>query len=436
MGDQGQADQASASWFFEERGQKDAPLVGPYRADEILKFVMDGVLKVEGRIYNAERDEWMVAADVIAHIPVEAMAEQKKPDAPAPQTRPVAPPPLQQAGVSAPPKSQPAPRVTPPAMEFSMPRDTRLERPEPEFRIPVAVAAAPPPPAGPAGWQPPPRPAELRNVHVVNSVTGDTGLIDYFALINRPAHRGPAGTAGAAKARAPMRAAERAVAAASQEALDEESAGTPKHAGKSDFGFDFSKSLSSASGYITRFGMILKRHQRPLYYAAAVAFVAAGAFGVVQYFGQKGREPATAANQPAATSSKASKTAAARTENLKLSSGSTIGTGSNKVARPSGGVAGGPAQNPNPGALNSAGGYSPQQDSRNASPQYYSSSEDSARAIAGNENALPQQQPYQQPVDPNRPVNPPGYFPPAGGEAGALGAGYAPPPNPEGPATY
>ena len=66
--------QAPAPWFYESdvKDSTGAPVMeGPYTSKEILKFIMDGVLKIESRIYDVENNIWAVASDVVPHLGAE-----------------------------------------------------------------------------------------------------------------------------------------------------------------------------------------------------------------------------------------------------------------------------------------------------------------------------------------------------------------------------
>lgn len=93
---------------------------GPYTSQQIMKLLMDGALKVESRIFDSAANAWKIASDVIPYLELE--------NAPSP-TRSHA---------------------------------TRAKAP----------------------FSPPPKPTELRDVHVVGLNDDPTGNIDYFALIN------------------------------------------------------------------------------------------------------------------------------------------------------------------------------------------------------------------------------------------------------------
>ncbi len=55
-------------WYYKNKLEQ---LVGPFKNQEILKLIMEGVIQVENPIFNAQTNEWAVAADVITLMKME-----------------------------------------------------------------------------------------------------------------------------------------------------------------------------------------------------------------------------------------------------------------------------------------------------------------------------------------------------------------------------
>lgn len=222
-------------------------------------------------------------------------------------------------------------------------------------------------PSAPPSWQPPPRPSELRDIHVVDlNLESTEGGVDYFALISdrrREMERAQA-VARAAEANKASQAAQAAVAARRHEkpSAAEEQVATnrallarnrrlenPKivrvappleETRPAQAMREISPSLnndgiiikheegSSIIDFVSRVREFAARNAKPLAAAAALAFVFAGTYGVVRSMGDRddNRLPAAADNEP-----KAEKAPPAPP--VRRSHGDPLGSGRHRVAR-------------------------------------------------------------------------------------------------------
>lgn len=175
-------------------------------------------------------------------------------------------------------------------------------------------------------WTPPPKPLELKDVHVVDLHSGGSEEIDYLALINerrRDTH---------SKKRTAPTPAHREPTAPPSDTVTTSSS-------KEVAGF-----LSETVASIPE---ILKKHRTPLSIAAALAFVFAGTYGVIRNLtDRKGREPANTPSQatpaaPVAPATSASPTQKKPEASVDLNASSTkdgLGSGHNRVRRNTGSV--------------------------------------------------------------------------------------------------
>jgi hypothetical protein len=326
---------------------------------------------------------------------------------------------------------------------------------------------------GPTGtqsiWQPPARPTELKDIHVVDLNSEVTGGIDYFALINdrkkeldrvrsaprqqpredekKSRRQGPGGkllTASRKVTPAQNAGAERSYASGSAQGAEPGLArATAQAAARSQSEALAADGILSAErtgqlgiGRIYRLTARAKtfarEHKTSLSAAAALAFVFVGTYGVVRTMAErKGREPATTAQTAGSTTAPGargmSEQAGSSQANSRESNSDALGSGKHHVSHMSGGVSSfsGNASMPHaipapaPGGMPQQGAAAP--DRRDDGPprdppQFVSSADLQEQQYQQQQPQQPQQAPQQpQNMAPEGTVQPPGFMTPAQG---------------------
>ncbi|MEW6056867.1 MAG: hypothetical protein AB1540_09655 [Bdellovibrionota bacterium] len=343
-----------ANWFFESDGHRH----GPFTAQEILKFLMEGALKLESKVYDSATDTWKIAADVVPYLDLGSS------DAP--------------------------------------------------------------------GWQPPPKPVELKDVHVVDV---STKTPEYFALV--PEKRSPRTESSrpSQKSSEPQRPQ-----GAQPQALDQ----APRALGSSSAPTQERAPLkvaSDVSGILTleeekplliswlhQTSAFVRRHTSSISIAAGLALIFGGSYGLFRTLSSPEREPAQSAAQTA-NQKDAAKPSIVKTNAVSgnASTGSfypsSLGSGQNPVLRRQ---AGAQANLPrvNPATQPKAQSDSAPQESNREPPQYYSSREEPGGAPQPNQDEgaqqqqnsgalpVPNQAHYDSPNPNNGMVDPPSYITP------------------------
>ncbi|MBI3554952.1 MAG: hypothetical protein HY074_01660 [Deltaproteobacteria bacterium] len=358
-----------------------------------MKLLMDGALKVESKIFDSTANVWKLAADVIPYLQLSSQQPPKKASGAA-----------------------------------------------------KAATAAPKP-----AWNPPPKPTELKDVHIVDLNSEATGAVDYFALINnqqKAIERGKAATRAQSSREAKESEAERQRRAQAHRQVGREAltaarrsepakitrvapphdtpvaaaiAASPADEVENKVGVDGilvaevdpGMGIGNVVLFARRVRKFARENKSAVSVAASLAFVFASTYGVVRMMsGQKGREPANTVVE-VAKAVPPPMTAGITSPSSTIDD--QLGSGRNRIKRASGAVSyvrtpdsSYPRVVPplpmNPNALNR--GESPRD-----SAQYYNSAEQGAVTAAG-----PPQNDYngnQVNTDPNAGVvNPPNTLPP------------------------
>lgn len=321
-------------WYYKNKIEQ---LVGPFSNQEILKLIMEGVIKVENPIFNSHTNEWAIAADVISLIKIEENSDHE------------------------------------PSMHTKY------------IKLP-------------------PRPQELKDVHVVDPNAEQKGQIDYFELINDIIK----------KNNEPYR--NQSYSSAKRFGKDESQEFRESNSIKEEPSLN--QTLKDGASFFAKFTSLLSQYNRPLVTAASLALVFYGTYNFIKSVSDNSSERNPASKNDKETKVENANTEsvkAVRSENIKMGSDSKIGTGTEKVNHHSGGI------KPSQPAVNSNRATPPPVENSNSNanetnsqaPQYYSSSEEpnnenqEQRSVA-NEN----QENKSNNVDINGAVNPPAYVMP------------------------
>lgn len=152
-------------------------------------------------------------------------------------------------------------------------------------------------------WQPPPKPAEFRDVHIVDVSGKNTGEVDYFALLNdgrQQFERQQAKTAAAiatARAQSTRQTAEAKLRQSAPVAQKNAAAPATAPSAGIDGLFLAEEDLGSGLGKVLAFarrtGRFVNEYKSAMSIAAGLCFTALGTYGVVHSLSQRNsRDPA------------------------------------------------------------------------------------------------------------------------------------------------